>query len=255
MAQELQMMDLLSIVGPWIYAAFILLATWVVARLVGTALWRALRVLGPMIAVHVRKIITVGIWAIGILLAIGQLGLRIDVLLLLVGLVGAGAILAVKDILQNMASRYFSEVYVPCKIGDTIRVAGYEGKVIEINPITTILVTEDERLVSVPNSFFVRETVVNTTPMAWRELIIPIVVGSDTDLPEFESKVINTCNKLRMHLDERFPPILAVKNRSENEIQLSLTLMIRRPEKKEALAAEINKRIAEIIESMRHRAS
>jgi hypothetical protein len=52
-------------------------------------------------------------------------------------------------------------------------------------------------------------------------------------------------------LDERFPPILAVKNRETNRTELTLTLMIKEPETKDMIVSTITKRVQEIQEEMK----
>jgi small conductance mechanosensitive channel len=120
-----------------------------------------------------------------------------------------------------------------------------------MNPISTILLSADDQLVSIPNTVFLKEAVVNATPQAWKELTIPIVVSDDVDLPEFEREVLKSCNKIRIHLDQRFPPVLSVKSRSSQTAELSLTLMVEEPGRKEEISSEMNQRISAIVEATR----
>jgi small conductance mechanosensitive channel len=230
----------------------ILIATYVISRIFSLIIGGIFGSWVPIVRTHVRRLASVVIWLIGLMLAIEQLGLRIDFLLLLIGLLGVGALIAVKDTLENMGAKYFSDVYVPFKIGDVIKVANSTGKVIEINPITTVLLTTDERLVSVPNSLFVKEKIENVTPHIWKELQVPIAVSTSVNLPEFESEVLKTCNKMRKHLDERFPPVLTVKSRDKRSVRLVLTLMVKEPSTKSEIIDEINKKISEIEDKMEH---
>lgn len=240
-----------GLIYPIISFAAIVLATWIIARSLSAIIGRLFGRVTPLFAIHAKRIVWVSIWSIGMIFALGQLGLRIDLLLLIVGLLGAAAIVANVDTLRNLSSKYFSDVYIPFKVGDFIKVCGQSGKVIEINPMSTILLTENEELVSIPNSIFLREIVVNATPHVWKEVAIPIVIDSGIDLAEFESEVIKSCNKLRLHLDERFPPILTVKSREPKSTSLVLTLMLKDPDRKEAIVSEVNLRVAEIIDRMR----
>ena len=74
---------------------------------------------------------------------------------------------------------------MPARQGDSLRVGAFSGKVIEINAMATVLLTPDDELVSVPNTAFLREPIVNTTPQAWKELTIPITVRASVDLIGF----------------------------------------------------------------------
>jgi small conductance mechanosensitive channel len=224
-----------------------ILATWVIAliarMLVGQLMSRSM----PLVAAQARRAVFIVVWVIGAIIAAQLLGVPSETLLLFVALFGIGAVVALRDPLENLAARYFSDVYVPFKIGDSILVQGQSGRVIEVNPMATVLLAKDDSLVSIPNALFLKETVVNTTPHAWKEVAIPMVVGTEVDLPAFESAILKSCNKLRLHLDERFPPILTVKSRTTQSTELLLTVMIRDPGERDAIVTEINKRVAEML--------
>jgi small conductance mechanosensitive channel len=238
---------------PAIKFVVIILITWLVARLFNLLFVGWYKIGVSLIRVHVQRVATIVIWTVGLILAIEEFGLDINLLLLLIAILGIGAVMAAKDVLQNLAAKYFSDVYIPFKLGDSIRIREYSGKVIEINPVATVLLTEKEELVSIPNSLFVKEATVNITPQAWKEIIIPIAFSGKMDVPEFESKIVRAINKFKLHLDERFPPVLTVKKRENNYFEMVLTLMIREPSKKDEITAEINKKIAELTEEIKRK--
>jgi len=237
---------------PTIRFVVIILITWLVARLFNLLFVGWYKIGVSLIRLHVQRVATIVIWTVGLILAIQQFLLDLNLILLLIGILGAGAIIAAKDVLQNLAAKYFSDVYIPFKIGDSIKIREYAGKVIEINPVATVLLTEKEELISIPNSLFIKEATINITPQAWKEIIIPIAFSGNVEVPEFESKVIRAINKFKIHLDERFPPVLTVKKRMNNYFEMVLTLMIREPSKKEEITAEINRKIAELTDAMKH---
>lgn len=227
-----------------------LLATWLVAWLLGLATHRSLMRSSPLIAAQGRRLVWIFVWVIGVLLALAEIGVNTEILLVAVGLCGVAFLLATRQPLENFAARYFSDVYLPFKLGDTIEAAGHSGKVIEINAMTTLLLTNSDTLVSLPNVILMREAVVNTTPQAWRELTIPIVLGGTANLAEFERALLQSLNKLRLRLDDRFPPILTTRVRSPQSTELTLTLMIRDPGDREAIVADVNQRVDEVLKSM-----
>lgn len=236
------------------FVVVLLLATfvaWLLSQLVG----RLMKQSTPIVAAQMRRIVFLVVLAVGVIFAMESAGIPSDILLLVVGVAGAGAIVLTRQALENLGARYFSDVYVPFKVGDSISVKDYSGKVIEVNAMATILLGEDDRLVSIPNAVLLREVVVNSTPQAWKEVTIPLSVGSDVDLPAFESALLKSASKLRLHLDRRFPPVLTTKARGAQSTELALTLMIRRPEEREAIVSEMNKRIAETMEEARGRKS
>lgn len=125
-----------------IFAA-IIAVTAVIAKIVSLFIKGAFRTWAPVVRANVQKIVSALTWSIGLLIAVQQVGLRTDFLLLLIGLLGIVVVIAIRDTLENIGARYFSDVYVPFKVGDVIKVGNNSGKVIEINPITTVLLTDD----------------------------------------------------------------------------------------------------------------
>ncbi|MGQ9788560.1 MAG: mechanosensitive ion channel domain-containing protein [Candidatus Hadarchaeaceae archaeon] len=146
----------------------IILGTFIVTKIFGLVVRGVFRSWVPAVRAHIQKLVSITIWVIGLIFAFQLLGFRLDFLLLMLGLIGLGILIAVKDTLGNIGAKYFSDVYVPFKVGDIIKVAGSTGKVIEINPITTVLLTKNEELISVPNSVFLREKIKNIAPHVWR---------------------------------------------------------------------------------------
>ncbi len=238
---------------PLAYFAIILIATYVVASLSGIIISRLMKQSYPLLAAQAKRVGWVIVWLIGIILAIEQLTPNSNILLLVVGLSGAGAIVALRVPLENIGAKYFQDVYIPFKIGDSISVQGHYGKVVEVNSVATILLTDDDQLISVPNSVFVKEVVVNSTPQAWKEVTIPIAISNGVDLAEFESSVLKSMSKLKIHLDRRFPPVLTMKSRGPQSTELTLTVMIQRPEERDAIVTEINKRVSEIMQTSQQR--
>jgi small-conductance mechanosensitive channel len=233
---------------PLLLVALTLAITWLVARLVRLILVRLMPESLPPVRAGASRLASVIVWLVGGIIAVQQLGVSADILLLIVGLFGAAAVVGLREPLANFGAKYFSDIYTPIKVGDLVRLREHSGKVVEINPMSTVLLTEDDQLVSIPNAFFMREVVVNASPQAWKKLVLPVSIPSDADLPAFESALLKSLGKLRLRFDRRFPPVLTTRARNSQSVDLSLTLMIRLPEERDAILVEVNKRIAEAMQ-------
>jgi small conductance mechanosensitive channel len=234
--------------APYLPAVVIVLLTIIFAWLVSVIVGRLMRQSTPQMAGAARRLGTVVVALIGGTLALQALGVSPDILLLVIALLGVTILVALREPLGNYGSKYFSDIYTPFKVGDTIKVQGFSGKVIEINAMTTILLSDDEQLVSVPNVSMIRDVVVNTSPQAWKEVVVPISISGNVDLPAFESELLKSLSKLRTRLDRRFPPVLTTKARSTQATDLTLILMLRRPEDRDTITLEVNKRLAEVLD-------
>jgi small conductance mechanosensitive channel len=236
---------------PYLSVVVIIVLTVVIAWFVNLLVGRLMRQSTPQMAGTARRLGVVVVALIGGTLALQGLGVDPDVLLLVIALLGVTILVALREPLSNYGAKYFSDIYTPFKVGDTIEVKGVSGKVIEINAMTTVLLSENDQLISVPNVSMIRDVVINTSPQAWKEVTVPVSISGNLDLPTFESDLLKTLSKLRMRLDPRFPPVLTTKSRTPQSTDLILTLMIRRPEDRDAVTLDVNKRLAEVLERLR----
>lgn len=240
-----------SLIQPYVSTLVIVVLTVIVAWLVSLIIGRLVRPSTPQMASAARRLGVVVVVLIGGTLALQELGVSADILLLVVGLLGVTILVALREPLGNYGSKYFSDIYTPFRVGDTIKVQGYSGKVIEINAMTTILLSDEEQLVSVPNVAMIRDVVVNTSPQAWKEVVIPVSLSGSVDLATFESELLKSLAKLRTRLDRRFPPVLTTRSRSPQATELTLIVMLRRPEDRDTITVEVNKRLTEVLDHVR----
>jgi small conductance mechanosensitive channel len=243
--------DLGSLFVPYVAALVIILVTVIIAWLVRLVIGRLVRRSSPQMGVAARRLGVVVVALIGGTLALQALGVSPGILLLVIALLGVTILLALWAPLGNYGSKYFSDIYTPFKVGDTIKVQGFSGKVIEINAMSTILLSDDEELISVPNLSMIRDVVVNTSPQAWKEVVFPISISGNVDLPTFESELRKSLAKLRLRLDRRFPPVLTTRARTPQSTDLSLIVMLQTPEDRDAVTLEVNKRLTEVLEQVR----
>lgn len=97
-----------------------------------------------------------------IIVAIGKLGISIAPFIAAVGAVFLTAGLALQGTVANFAAGISLVITRPFKIGDTILVNNVYGVVEEIKLAYTMLRTEDEEMITVPNKNMVGEVIVNS---------------------------------------------------------------------------------------------
>jgi small-conductance mechanosensitive channel len=103
-------------------------------------------------------------------------------LLAVVGAVGLGFGLAVKDSLSNIASGVMLIVLRPFRAGDVVQIAGLEGTVDAVRIFQTHLHTPDNRTIILPNSQITAGPIVNHSQRGGRRLEVTMAVGYDDDL-------------------------------------------------------------------------
>jgi small-conductance mechanosensitive channel len=87
----------------------------------------------------------------GFVTALGTLGINVSALVAGLGLTGFALGFALKDTISNLLSGILILLYQPFKIGNTIKVSGYEGDVVSIDLRYTELNSEGNKIL-IPNS-------------------------------------------------------------------------------------------------------
>ena len=95
---------------------------------------------------------------LGLITALGTLGVNISAIVAGLGLTGFAFGFAFKDMLSNFISGVLIFIYEPFKLGDTIEVEGKTGKVIDIN-LRYVTIMSEEQKVLIPNSISVSKVI------------------------------------------------------------------------------------------------
>lgn len=97
------------------------------------------------------RISSIIILILGLVTALGTLGINVSALVAGLGLTGFALGFALKDTISNLLSGILILLYQPFIIGNTIKIAGYEGEVIKIDLRYTELESEGNKIL-IPNS-------------------------------------------------------------------------------------------------------
>ncbi len=93
----------------------------------------------------------IAILSLGLITALGVLGINVTALVAGFGLTGFAVGFALKDIISNALAGILIILYSPFRIGDVIKVGSHQGRVVEINLRYTVVEGDGERIL-IPNS-------------------------------------------------------------------------------------------------------
>jgi small conductance mechanosensitive channel len=99
-----------------------------------------------------QKTIKVFLWSVVLILALANIGFDVTGFVAGLGVMGFIVGFAVKDVLSNLAAGMFLLVKRPFKVGETVNVAGVQGKVEEMTLSSCLIITEEQQHVTVPNT-------------------------------------------------------------------------------------------------------
>jgi small-conductance mechanosensitive channel len=132
----------------------------------------------------IAQIVSNIVLIVGIFIVLDNAGIHLGALAVFAGAVGVGVGFG----LQNIASNFISGLVIlaerPITVGDRVEVAGVAGQVQHIGARSTVIVTNDNITMIVPNSKFIDSPVTNWTygdPRVRFRLPVGVAYGSDVD--------------------------------------------------------------------------
>jgi len=163
----LQKLQTLGIVyGTKIAAALVILLVglWLarhVSRLIEKTMIKAK--VDATLAVFTRNVIYAAFMVFTVLAALSQVGIQTASFIAVLGAAGLAIGLALQGTLANLASGVLLILFRPYKVGDSIKVGGFEGTVQELQVFSTILMSADNKRIIIPNAKITSDSIVNST--------------------------------------------------------------------------------------------
>jgi len=136
-----------------------------------------------------------------VIAAIGAIGVETTSFIAIFGAAGLAVGLALQGSLSNFASGVLIVLFRPYQVGDWIEAAGISGSVEEVQILTTILKTGDNKQIIVPNSQIMGSIITNYSANDTRRVDMVIGVSYDDDI----DKVRKTLEEL-IAAEERVLP-------------------------------------------------
>jgi len=122
---------------------------------------------------------------VGLLLALSAVGIDLTALSVLGGAVGVGIGFGLQKLAANYVSGFVILAERSMRIGDTVRVDGFDGVITEINARYTVIRSLSGRESIVPNELLITSRVENLSladPKVWQSTNVSVAYDSDVEL-------------------------------------------------------------------------
>ncbi len=192
-------------------ALVILFLSWVGARvlrwlIVNRLPARATVALGTRYAIG--RILGYIILFLGVTAALQAVGFNLAALAVFGGALGLGLGIGLQDIAKNFISGLIILFERPVQVGDRIEIGDVTGDVVEVRARATIVRTNDEVHLIVPNSKFISDTVTNRSFGRRRvRYRIPVSVAYGSDPREVEAALLDAAGRPSSVLKEPAPAV------------------------------------------------
>lgn len=169
------------------------------------------------------NVANIGLLILIIIAALGKLGIPTTSVTALIGGAGLAVALSLKDQLSNFAAVALIILFRPFKVGDFIRVNGFEGIVREIKMVQTSLSTPDNEEVVLPNSMVMTNSITNRSSLPLCRAQVVVGVDYACDLKVAKDAVLRAATEhpLCVQTKER-PAVVYITNLGDSAIEITL---------------------------------
>lgn len=128
------------------------------------------------------NLVSMALLVVVVIAAIGQVGIQTTSFIAIFGAAGLAVGLALQGSLSNFASGVLIVLFRPYKVGDFVEAAGISGSVDQVQILTTVLKTGDNKQVIVPNSQIMNSIITNYSAHDTRRLDMVVGVSYEDDI-------------------------------------------------------------------------
>lgn len=170
---------------------------------------------------------------LGLTVALQSVGVNLAALAVFGGALGIGIGIGLQDIAKNFISGLIILFERPIQVGDRIEIGDVGGDVVEVRARATVVRTNDDVHLIVPNSKFISDTVTNRSFGHRRvRYRIPVSVAYGSDPRAVEAALLEAAGHSTTVLDEP-PPAVRFRQFGESSLDFDLlcwtSAMLNRP--------------------------
>jgi small conductance mechanosensitive channel len=137
----------------------------------------------------VCNLVRMALLVVVIIAAIGALGIQTTSFIAIFGAAGLAIGLALQGSLSNFAAGVLIVLFRPYRVGNYIEGAGISGTVEQVQILTTILITPDNKEIIVPNSQIMNSIITNYSANDTRRVDMVVGVSYDDDIDKVRSTI------------------------------------------------------------------
>ena len=130
----------------------------------------------------VCNLVRISLLVVVIIAAIGQLGVETTSFIAIFGAAGLAVGLALQGSLSNFAAGVLIVLFRPYRVGDYVEAAGIGGTIEQVQILTTVLRTPDNKQIIVPNSQIMNSIITNYSAKDTRRVDMVVGVSYDDNL-------------------------------------------------------------------------
>jgi small conductance mechanosensitive channel len=157
---------------------------------------------------------------VALVYALGEMGIRVGIVLGALGVGGIALAFALQDILSNLIAGIILQIRQPFTYRDLVRLDDYEGTVTDIKLRAVEMRLLSGETVIIPSSTVLQNPIENWTTRPTRRLSVDVGVAYDTDMELAADLLVEALSDVDAVLDEP-PPIVAFDSFADSSINFT----------------------------------
>lgn len=223
---------------PRLMAALMVLAGfWVLLRVTRPTLRRLLRRAAfaeALVHLLVDNVYRFALWAVALIMALGQLGVNVAAALAGLGVAGLAVGFAAQDSLENTIAGFLIFWDKPFVVGDYITTQDRYGRVNNITMRTTRIRTPDNTYVVIPNAQIIEDVLVNHSQHGDTRVQVPVGIAYGADIREAREVLLEAARATEGVLEDPAPAVV-VTELGDSSVNLSVRVWIERAADEQAI--------------------
>ena len=182
----------------------------VLTMLLVSALNRTLvrRKVDPSAATVIVRLTRISLLILTVVVSLQLVGFNLTAFLTGLGILGFTIGFALQDISKNFVAGILLLIQQPFKVGETIELDPFTGKVLAIEMRTTRIMTLDGLIVDIPNGDVLTSPIINYSQGKERRIMIDLGVASDSDPGQVRQVVCEAIEGIPGLLEEPAPQVV-----------------------------------------------
>lgn len=150
---------------------------------------------------------------------LSMLGVQVTAILTALGAAGLAVGLALQGSLKNLAGGLLLLMFRPVQIGDKVSISGYDGHVVNIQTLYTMLETFDGRIVTIPNEVVMNTPIINYFKTEKSRVTFTIGISYKDDIEKAKNLALSACENCETVLADPSPKV-GVQDLADSSVNL-----------------------------------
>lgn len=210
--------DVVGIAEKLIFAAIVLFAgKWVIQKCMALlSKSKAASRLEGTVRTFVLSFVKIALYVILVISVISILGVPMASVVTILASAGVSIGLALQGALSNLAGGIMLLIFKPFKVGDFIDAAGASGTVAEVSLFYTVLLSVDNKRITVPNGALMNTNVTDYSAEAKRRVDLTVTCGRGESPRRIQELILSQIKNDKIVTDTAVPAVLLVAQNTDS---------------------------------------